>query len=247
MAVEINPATERLQIKHKSTAKWSDAITLLQLDEGFNVSFIESQMQQIELIGQAVGLLATQSSAQEIQKTLKAVNESLEKLFTQGTTQANNLASFYQTVSAATAQLTQIATTAEGTNQSIATQLTALATAVSALRSSIAELGSSSGTSSLAGEKEVFETLISITAPKQLQSCPLPNTTSTLVFSGRKDSLDRSYDIYWSFNSGNLAQGKYKILWAYNEFQKTGLSFKDKTLYLSCDVPIQIDVCAYYS
>jgi len=247
MAVEINPATERLQIKHRPTEKWSDAITLLQLKEGFNVSFIESQMQQIELITQAVGLLATQSSAQEIQKALKVVDESLGKLFTQGATQATNIANFYQSVSATTAQLTQLATAAEGTNQSIAAQLTALATAVSALRSSIAELGSSSDTSSLTGEKEVLETLISITAPRQIQPCPLPSTTNSLVFSGRKDSLERSYDIYWSFNSGNLVQGKYKILWAYNEFQKTGLSFKDKTLYLSCDVPIQIDVCAYYS
>jgi predicted lactoylglutathione lyase len=247
MAVEINPATDRLQIKHKSTAKWSDAITLLQLEEGFNVSFIDSQMQQIELITQAVGSLATLSSAQEIQKVLKEVDESLGKLFNQGATQSANVANFYQSVSATNAQLTQLAAAAEGTNQSIATQLTALAAAVSALRSSIAELGTTSDASSSIGEKEVFETLISITAPRQIQSCPLPNTTNSLVFSGRKDSLERSYDIYWSFTSGNLAQGKYKILWAYNEFQKAGLSFKDKTLYLSCDVPIQIDVCAYYS
>jgi len=247
MAVEINAAIESLQLKHQATGKWSNAITPLQIDEGYGVRLIEDQMQQIEAIAEKVESLATVSSVQEIQKALKLIDESLGRLITQLTTQSTNAGTFYEAISLAVSQLTQLATVTEGTNQNIAAQLLALAGAVSALNSAIAGFEEASSTPASTGETEVFETLITISAARQSQPCPLPNTTRSLVFSGRKDSLDRSFDIYWSFGSGNIAQGKYKILWAYNEFHKTGLSFKDKVLYLSCDSPIQIDVCAYYS
>jgi hypothetical protein len=245
MAVEINTAVEDLQIRHQPTQKWSRATTLLQIEGGYGVSLIESQMQEIEVIATQVKSLATLASAQEIQKALKTVDESLGKLLKQGTDSAQAASIANQAISTVIGQLTQLATTTGKTSQDIATQLLSLTNTLSALRTAITDLGSTNN-SPVTGETDVFEALISITTPQQVQPCPLPNTTKSLVFSGRKDSLGRSFDIYWSFTSGNIAQGKYKILWAYNEFQKTGLAFKDKVLYLSCDTPIQVDVCAFY-
>jgi hypothetical protein len=246
MAVEINSAIENLQIKHQPTQKWSNAITLLEIEGGYGIRLIDEQMEEIEAIAQNIRSLATLSSAQEIQRTLKLLDESLQKLIIQAVSQDTNVTAFYQAVSSAIGQLTQVATALGATNQGIVTQLTALSNAVNALTSS---LQSSPGTTAPTdtGETDIDEAVITITTANEVQPYALPNTTRSLIFSGKKDSLDRSYDIYWSFKNGNIQQKKHKTLWAYCEFQKTGLSFNDKTLYLSCSVPIQIDLCAYFS
>jgi hypothetical protein len=249
MAVEVNQTSDTLQLKHQPTGKWSEGVTLLRLEEGFDIRLVDEQMTEIESLVQAVASLATLSSAQEIQKGIKAVEESLGKLLTQETNQSTSITNFYQAVSNAVAQLTQLSTAANATNQSIASNLTALSNAIASLTTSLTQLSSDSGSSAVAdtGESEIDERVIVIPSAGNVQSVILPNTTRSLVFSGRKDSLGRSHDIFWSFRNDNMTQGKHKILWAFCEFQKTGLSFKDKVLYLSCGAPIQIDVCAYYS
>jgi hypothetical protein len=248
MTVEINQATEELQIKHKSTGKWSPAYTPLQIDEGFRVSLIENQMQEIRTISTKIAALATLTSSQDIQRSLSTAIQSLETLVNQATSQSANVSSFYQSVTTAVSQLSQLAQAAGTTNQAIASQLTSLSSAISSLGSTLSQSQSQTGTTTTAtGATDIFETLIAITTAGSVEPVLLPNTTRKLVFSGRKDGSGKSYDIYWSFSNNNMSQGKYKILWAYNEFGESGLSFKDKTLYLSCDKPIQIDLCAYYS
>jgi hypothetical protein len=245
MAVEINTASERLQLKHKATDKWTEAFTPLQVEDGYGIRLITEQMQEIDDIAQKVASLVTKTDAQDIQKVLKTVDQSLGTLVTQGTTQGTNVISLYQSMSDAIANLTQLATASGTTNQTISTRLATLSDAITSLNTSLSNSSSSPAVST--GETEVEERIIAITSPGQVQPCQLPNNTKSLVFSGRKDNLERSYDIYWSFRADNMTQGKYKILWAYNEFAKSGLNFKDKILYLSCTVPIQIDVCTYYS
>lgn len=252
MAVEINQASEVLQIKHTATGKWSPATTLLRIEEGFDMRLIEEQMDKIDAIARQIASLATLSSSQKIHETLEIVSRSLADILSQEIKQTTSVTNFYQAVSNAIAQLAQISEAADVTNQHIGTQLNSLSVAIGSLNTALSGLPTQSNDStstsvSLAGETDVHETLITIANPGQIQSYPLPGTTRSLVFSGRKDNFGRSHDIYWSFVNGNIDQGKYKILWAYNEFQKTGLSFKDKVLYLSCGTPIQIDVCAFTS
>jgi hypothetical protein len=241
MSIEINEATDTLQIKHPSTGKWTAGITLLQILGGFDTKLVESQIQEIETINSNILKLQTSlgTTNEEITSQAEAVIDKLQELKLALPFVGGGNSSDFSGMENQLQSLNTVATEIRGSCSQIYTRLALLNDVVTAI-------GGVNTTLKVRLTKDIKEDVVNLT-DTSVKTFSIPDNTETLVFVCRKDSYGASQDIKYSFKPGSIESGSYRTLFQLNEYNKSNLNLQNKTLFLQAISPIVVEVTAYYT
>jgi|GEM_PF-2585308 len=201
-----------IEIKHPELEGWMPVVSLLRILNGYDVRLIDSQSQILDSISENIELIA--SANPNLDLALSNIATALSEL-------------------------------ADSSNLNIEEILASLAN--NSAPTPAANSGSNITVVQQAGsliKENVLIRIISLLADEE-KAYALPDWTTALSFSIKKN-IDQVglLDLQYAFKPGqvNLEDGEFRTILANKEYNKSGLLLFGKTLYLTCNQPVKVEI-----
>jgi len=243
-----------VDFRYPGTTSWVRAVAPMRVAGGQDVKLIEEQSRWLQGISEKfiqletilIGLNSNQEVIGKIPTALKEYSDVLETV-AKASQDSNNK---FAELKLAFSQLEESLDRSFNTFTQTISQLSTLPETLSQLQRSLDVFaGIKQSLESLQSITNFHEEVIQLTANEE-KGFAIPENTKSLTFRGRKylDSNNRwqSQDIRWSFTQNGTTGRIYQTLFAWSEESRSGVSLKDKVLYLRCERNLDVEIiCGY--